>query len=245
MYQQTNFPKNVRCLTTPRYLDGGAGTGDYANFNLATYTGERINSVKHNRQLLQMYYQLPSEPKWLNQTHSDCAVSFSTTNTGEIADADASWTRTKGVVCAVLTADCLPIFISDKGGRTIGIIHAGYQGLLNGIIQSLIKASPIKPGDMLVHIGAGISKDALGLTKSIYQQFVAKTPRYGHFFTPSKGDDEYYLDMPALAFDIFNRLGVYEISQENSCTYGEAEKYFSYRRQGAKSGRMASLIWFD
>lgn len=235
----TPFPDNVRCLTTPKYLTSGYGIGDYDNFNLAIHTGDDLLTVEKNRQLLQDTYQLPSTPKWLNQTHSDiCLSADKITN---LADADASWTRKKGVVCVVLTADCLPIFVSNTTGDFVGVIHAGYQGLLNGVVEAFIKKCPIQPQDLLVFLGAGIGQKTLGLDEKMFSQFTKKQESFATAFKQKQG--QYFLSMPKLASQIFKQNGVANISTLSACTYSEPEKYFSYRRQGANSGRMANLIW--
>lgn len=237
---QTNFPNNISCLTTPRYLLGAYGMGSYDNFNLATHTGDKLDLVAKNRQLLLETYQLPSEPKWLNQTHSTCCLPAEKIN--NIPNADASWTTKKGVVCVVLTADCLPIFISNKQGSSVGVIHAGYQGLLNGVIESFIKTSPIKLEDMLVHFGVGISQMALPLDEKMMMLFIKKQASFASAFKQEK--NQYFLNMALLAEVIFNQNDIWHISKSQGCTYQEKNKYFSYRRQGANSGRMAHLIWF-
>ena len=241
LFHRTNFPSNVRCLTTPKTLAGGAGIGHYDNFNLATHTGDNTQTVKHNRQLLMDTYHLPNEPKWLNQVHSDgCLLADDIINN---PNADASFTRQKDTICAVLTADCLPIFISDKLGKTIGIIHAGYQGLFNGVIEKFIKQSLIKPSDMLVFLGAGISQNALSLDKVLFEQFINKQANFASCF--KQKDTSYYLSMSQLARLIFNQYGITHITGNDACTYTQEYNYFSYRRQGIHSGRMANLIWFD
>ena len=108
------FPKNVKFLSTQRFLDGGKSSGNFENFNLALHVNDKRESVIKNRSILENYYDLPSEPVWINQTHSSICVNASTIKT--IVDADASFTSDSGVVCGILTADCLPVFVSKKDG---------------------------------------------------------------------------------------------------------------------------------
>lgn len=240
-FHQNHFPDNIHCLTTAKTIFDGVGIDGYSNFNLATHSGDNLDSVNHNRQLLQKIYKLPSEPKWLNQIHSNtCLLAQNIHNT---PNADASWTDKPKTVCVVLTADCLPIFISNQSGTKVGMIHAGYQGLLNGVIENFIKTSAINPTKMLVFMGTGIGQDALSLDQKMYQQFINKDKQYQTCFV--KKETLYHLNMTQLANLIFNKNKIYAIQNNNGCTYNQQDDYFSYRRQGAKSGRMASLIWMD
>lgn len=227
------FPKNVKFLSTPRYLSGGASKGAYANFNLATYTGDSPQAVLHNRKLLKQHFNLPSEPKWLNQTHSNICLDAQSTD----CFADASVTTKKGVVCAVLTADCLPIFATDATGTQVGIAHAGWQGIINGVIEAFVSSFSKPP--LLLHFGAAISRENLTLDNEVYQQFIDKNPRLSAAFNGQQ------LDIYAAARIILNELGVNQISGGEACTYAQKNDYFSYRRDGANSGRMAHLIWIS
>ena len=115
------LPKNVKYFSTERYLEGGMSTGNHANFNLATYVSDVPASVAANRALLAQHFQLPSEPKWLHQTHSNVCIDAQSNN----RNADACVTHQKNVICAVLAADCLPIFASNSSGTQVGVAHAG------------------------------------------------------------------------------------------------------------------------
>ncbi|MBA5248182.1 MAG: peptidoglycan editing factor PgeF, partial [Gammaproteobacteria bacterium] len=230
-----NFPNNVRLLTTPRYLTGGASVEGYENFNLATHTGDDFDAVIHNRKLLVQHFNLPSTPKWLNQTHSNICLD---TNSHD-CEGDAMVTRKKGVVCAVMTADCLPIFASNQSGTQVGVAHAGWQGILNGVIEAFIQSFDSR--DLRIHFGAAISAKNLEVGGEVFKQFVAKDKKLGAAFT-QKGK-KYHLDIYHVARIILNDLGVKAITGGNQCTVEQEEDYFSYRRDGANSGRMAHLIW--
>lgn len=230
------FPENVRLLTTPRYIDGGAGCGCYDNFNLADYVGDNEAAVAQNRELLMQRFDLPTQPKWLKQTHSDTCL-----DAGLMADCaagDATFTDEVGVVCAILTADCLPIFAANKSGTKVGLAHAGWQGILNGVIEEFVDKLD---DDLLVHFGAAISQAALELDEPIYQQFAAKNATLKTAFVAK--NDKYYLDIYGAAKIILNEKGVNNISGGEHCTYAENERYFSFRRDGARSGRLGHFIW--
>ena len=132
------FPKNVNFLSTKRFMDGGQSLANFENFNLALHVNDKRENVLENRSILKDYYGIPSNPVWINQTHSSICVDASSIK--KIVEADASFTINPGVVCAVLTADCLPVFVCKKDGSMVGIAHAGWKGLISGVIESLIES---------------------------------------------------------------------------------------------------------
>ena len=144
------FPANVKLLSTPRFIEGGNSQGNFGNFNLAIHVNDELNSVMENRELLSKHYNLPSDPKWINQTHSSICVDASSIFSS--VEADASFSRTPGVVCGVLTADCLPVFVSNKKGTIVGVAHAGWRGLLGGVIESLLESIDCKGNELFVHL---------------------------------------------------------------------------------------------
>lgn len=229
------LPKNVKYLSTERYLAGGASLGAYANFNLAAYTGDKLALVEKNRALLLQQYNLPNAPKWLNQTHSNICLKA----TSNECDGDATLTTELGVVCAILTADCLPIFAANKSGTQVGVAHAGWQGIINGVIESFVRS--FATNDLLIHFGPAISSSAFVVGDEVYQQFVNKDQLLATAFVQKS--DKYQLDIYQAASIILNSLGVKSITGGNECTFAQADKYFSYRRDGENSGRMAHLIW--
>ncbi|MDC9714862.1 MAG: peptidoglycan editing factor PgeF [Gammaproteobacteria bacterium] len=232
-----NFPNNVGLLSTPRYLAGGASVGNYDNFNLATHTGDNLDAVAHNRELLVTHFELPNMPKWLNQTHSNICLDANSHD----CEGDAVITCEKGVVCAVMTADCLPIFASNQSGTQVGIAHAGWQGILNGVIESFI--TRFDERDLLVHFGAAICAKNLEIGEEVFKQFITKDEKLNMAFTQKGG--KYHLDIYQAARIILNDLGVKKITGGDQCTVEQEQDYFSYRRDGANSGRMAHLIWID
>ena len=141
------FPDNVKYLSTARIVEGGLSVGNYHNFNLALHVGDEESSVHANRKFLLERYSLPSEPRWIKQTHSD--ICHRAEKSHSIREADASYTEQKGVVCAVLTADCLPVFVSNRQGSVVGIAHAGWRGIVGGVIESLLKATNANGKDLI------------------------------------------------------------------------------------------------
>jgi len=237
----SNFPKNVKLLTTTRFFNTNSRScliaNGYDNFNLALHVGDNPTKVKNNRELLISKYNLPSEPKWLEQTHSDICLDFSSSE----CVGDAVTTKNKNQVCAVLTADCLPIFASDQSGTQVGVAHAGWKGMVGGVIESFI--AKFDTSGLSVHFGPAISQECFEVGQDVYDQFIAKDSSLKKAFVGF--NDKYKLDIYQAARIILNKLGIDNISGGNECTFKQKGKYFSYRRDGAESGRMANLIWFE
>jgi YfiH family protein len=239
---KANFPGNVQLISTTRYFNGSGKTCSgkkigYADFNLAIHVGDNPQTVVRNRAQLIQQFNLPAEPKYLEQVHSNICLDASSAE----CVGDAVITKEKGVVCAVLTADCLPIFISNHSGTQVGVAHAGWKGVLNGIIEATI--AKFNQQDLLVHFGPAISQENFEVGQDVFDQFVNKSQTLEKAFIPFK--DKYKLNIYQAASIILNDLGVKNISGGDQCTFAQADQYFSYRRDGAQSGRMAHLIWME
>jgi len=235
------FPSNIKLLSTPRFLDGGHSKGNFDNFNLALHVDDEKSAVLSNRDLLLRRYNLPSTPVWINQTHSN--VSVDADSILSIVDADASYSRKLGTVCGVLTADCLPVFICNKEGTAVGVAHAGWRGLADGIIESLIESLDCNGEDLIVHLGPAISRLSFEVGREVKSQYLSKNKNFESCFTYS--NNKYYLDLYDAARVVLKSFGVSSISGGDRCTYKEKDQYFSYRRDGECSGRMAHLIWIE
>ena len=233
------FPKNVNFLSTERYLGGGESLENFKNFNLALHVNDRRESVLKNRSILKDYYGLPSDPVWINQTHSPICVDASSTK--RIIEADASFTINPGVVCAILTADCLPVFVSKKDGSMVGIAHAGWKGLISGVIENLIESFHCNGGDLVVHLGPAISKNYFEVGVEIKDLYLSKNSNFARSFSFYR--HKYYLDLYDAAKVILESFNITLISGGDRCTFKESDEFFSYRRDGVNSGRMAHLIW--
>ncbi|HIF88500.1 MAG TPA: peptidoglycan editing factor PgeF [Candidatus Thioglobus sp.] len=232
------FPANVKFLSTPRFIERGASNNNYANFNLANHVGDESNAVLANRQLLVNHYNLPAEPKWLDQCHSNICVNADLPCS---LKADAAITQTPSVVCAVLTADCLPIFLCKKDGSAVGVVHAGWRGLLGGVIESSVEALDANKGEILAHLGPGISQNAFEVGVEVREFFVGSNPDFESAFI--QRNNKYMFDLYDVARAVLMAQGVESITGGTHCTYSENKHYFSYRRDGEGSGRMAHLIW--
>jgi len=235
------FPNNIKLLSTPRLLDGGSSKGSFDNFNLALHVDDEQSAVLANRGLLLRHYNLPSDPVWINQTHSKMSVDADSVSS--IVNADASYSRIPGTVCGVLTADCLPVFVCNKEGTTVGIAHAGWRGLVDGVIESLIESLDSNIEDLIVHLGPAISQLSFEVGAEVKTKYLSKNKNFESCFACI--NNKYYLDLYDAARVVLHSFGVSSISGGDSCTYKESDQYFSYRRDGRCSGRMAHLIWME
>lgn len=235
------FPSNVNLLSSQRFLEGGRSTGNFENFNLALHVNDNQDNVMENRRILRDRFNLPSEPAWINQTHSSICIDASLTNT--IIEADASYTSSVGVVSAIMTADCLPVFVSKKNGTMVGIAHAGWRGLISGVIENLISAFNSDGDNLVVHLGPAISKDSFEVGDEVMRLFLSKNINFERSFTIKNNSN--YLDLYDAARVILEGLKIKSISGGDRCTFKESNDFFSYRRDGVNSGRMAHLIWMS
>ena len=228
----------VRAASTTRW--GGVSEGRWASLNLARHVGDDPARVALNRQRLAARLGLPSDPVWLNQVHG---AGVAVLNGGETGmDADAAFTRTPGVVCAVMTADCLPVLFSDPGGRAVAAAHAGWRGLAAGILEQTLACFD-DPGRVSAWLGPAIGPGAFEVGEEVRQVFLASDPEAEEAFRPG-ARGRWLADIYHLARQRLRRAGVVRVSGGGYCTYRDAEAFFSYRRDGI-TGRMASLIWLD
>ncbi len=227
-------PSPVRTAVTLR--TGGVSKGPYASWNLAAHVGDDPNAVARNRQILRERLDLPLEPVWLEQVHGNRVIHASQ-DAVHPPPADASFTCRPKVVCAVLTADCLPILLTD--GHTIAAVHAGWRGMLAGIIANALDLPPWR-GPPLAWLGPAIGPQAFEVGPEVKAAFLARWPGFAAAFHPC--GDRYRADIYHLARLILNAYGVRSICGGQFCTYSDPKRFFSYRRDGV-CGRMATLIW--
>lgn len=238
-------PANVRAATSLR--SGGHSQGPYASFNLANHVGDGAEAVAANRHQLLEELQLPAEPQWLEQIHGDRAVEAR--DDGLVRTADASFALGPGAVCAVLTADCLPVLFCDRAGTRVAVAHAGWRGLAEGILRSTVAALDCPPGELLVWLGPAIGPQAFETGVDVLEAFFehaqngAHTESIAECFRPhSEKPLHFRADIYGLARAELHQLGVKDIHGGDRCTVSEPENFFSYRRDKT-TGRMASLIW--
>ncbi len=239
IYPDWSAPRNIKAITTTRV--GGVSCGPFDSFNLGDRVGDDADNVRRNRALLHEALNLPSEPVWLKQAHSTNVVDASKVETG--IEADGGYTDQPGVVCAVLTADCLPVFLCDKKGTKVGLLHAGWRGLAAGVIEAGIRRMRLPAAEIFAWLGPAIGPASYEIGDEVRQAFIQKDPDLAKAFAPSQSG-RWLADLYALARRALRAQGVRMISGGDRCTFRESEWFFSHRRDGA-CGRMASLIWLD
>lgn len=231
-------PPSVRALQTLR--PGGCSAAPWDSFNLGDHVGDDPARVAANRAALRRH--LPAEPLWLQQVHGIAAVDAGkTANSGSGVVADAAFARQPDVVCAVMTADCLPVLFCDRAGSVVAAAHAGWRGLLGGILESTLVGMAVPAAELLAWLGPAIGPQAFEVGDEVRTAFLADDPAAATAFV-ALGAGKWLADLYALARRRLLRAGVQQIYGGGECTLSDRARYFSYRRDGI-TGRMATLIW--
>jgi YfiH family protein len=209
--------------------------------NPADHVGDEPAAVQANRQRLQQVLGLPGQPLWLQQVHGTAVVNAA--GAGQSPRADGSYSRQPGTVCAVMTADCLPLLLTDSAGQCVAAVHAGWRGLAAGVIEQAVTAMG-QPGDsLLAWLGPAIGPAAFRVGDEVRAAFVAHDSAAAAAFR-SGPDDSWFADLYQLARQRLADSGVAAVYGGGYCSFSEPEQLFSYRRDGA-TGRMATLIWLE
>lgn len=230
-------PAGVRAIQTERG-EAGASQPPFDAFNLADHVGDAPAAVAANRAALRASLALPAEPGWLRQVHGARVVALPA---GAGAEADAAWTDRPGVVCAVLTADCLPVLMTDDDGTVVAAAHAGWRGLAAGVLEATVAALPVPPARLRAWLGPAIGPTAFEVGPEVRAAFLQQDRGDATAFRAGRGD-RWWADLPVLARRRLLRCGVGRIDGGTWCTVSEPGRWYSHRRDG-RSGRMASLIW--
>ncbi len=226
----------MRALITTR--DGGVSSGKFASLNLSTRVGDDPHRVARNRAILRAC--LPAEPAWVKQAHGTAVIDAARATPD--AEADGIVTQRPGEVCAVMTADCLPVLFSDRAGKCIGIAHAGWRGLAAGILENVIRTMDAPPQNLIAYIGPGIGARRYEVGEDVRNAFVERDPAAAKSFAPRQ-NGTYLADLYALARQRLAAARVAEVYGGEFCTASEG-RFFSFRRDRT-TGRMASLIWLE
>lgn len=268
-------PAWVRALSTLR--TGGVSRPPYASLNLGALVEDDPAAVAQNRRALKVAARLPQEPAWLTQVHGKgirdltsgeglspadrTAAAGGCGTASERGPADGAVARQPGPVCAILTADCLPVLFTTEAGDRVGAAHAGWRGLACGVLEATVAALESSPGELLAWLGPAIGPLKFEVGAEVRDAFL-RAPGAGKAddaaFVPSvraahAGGGEaagmgvsggYLADLYALARCRLSRLGVERVYGGGECTFTDAERYFSHRRDG-RTGRQATLIWLE
>ena len=235
---QWPLAEKVNVLTTTRM--GGVSVAPFNEFNLADHVGDDAEAVASNRNQLVQNLHLPTSPVWLKQTHStrvvDAAIAV-----GKDIEADALYTQQAKTVCAIMTADCLPLVLSDDEGECIAVVHAGWRGLVNGVIENTVAAMGSHCRPTLAWLGPAIGPQAFEVKQDVYQAYVNKSISFQACFKP-RSQQAWDLDIYAAARIVLSNCSIEHVYGGDLCTYTDAERFFSYRRDGV-TGRQATLAW--
>lgn len=231
-------PSNIRALSTTRL--GGVSVDNYASNNLGLHVNDESSHVLSNRNNLYKSLNLPGEPFWLEQTHTNICSLVESNQSNRFAD--AAITQNKNIPLVILTADCVPVVICNKQGTEIAAIHAGWKGLASGIIENTVNNFTQKSTEYMAWIGPAICHKCYATGEEVYATFINKYSYLENAFNKQKS--QFFADLPKISKLILNNLGIKQVYLSNACTFEENDKYYSYRRQ-AKTGRIATLIWFQ
>lgn len=232
-------PRGVRAFSTTRA--GGVSRGPFASLNLSAASGDAAARVAENQARLVRAAALPQPPAWPRQVHGTRAVA-----TGEAADgaqADAVFASAPQRVCAVRTADCLPVLLCDLDASCVAAAHAGWRGLAAGVLEATIAALPVPSSRLMAWLGPAIGPAAYEVGEEVRAAFLAADAGCAACFAPSPAG-RWLADLFALARRRLAGAGVTRVHGGGVCTYAEPARFFSYRRDGV-TGRMASGAWLE
>jgi len=233
-------PLNVHACTTLRFH--GNSEAPFNSWNLASHVQDNEFAVEQNRQLLNQRLDLPSEPIWLEQVHGIEVVTIDKTSSVP-QKADGSFTTHDNKVCCVMTADCLPVLMTNREGTEVAAVHAGWRGLADGVVEAALKKFTSAREELLVWLGPAIGPEAFEVGEEVRDVFLRYDPDAKKAFVTSQ-NGTLLANIYLLAQQRLHMAGVTGIFGGDYCTNTEDDKFFSYRRH-AITGRMASLIWMQ
>jgi len=182
---------------------------------------------------------LPRAPAWLKQVHGTAVLEAD--GVSGRPEADASYTRTPGVVCAVRAADCMPVLFALDDGSAVGAAHAGWRGLCAGVIEATLDAMKADPARTLAWLGPAIGPSVYEVGAEVRDAFLARDSRAASAFAPTR-PGHWLLDLYAVARQRLAARGVERIHGGGFCTYSDPARFHSFRRDRTAE-RMAAFIW--
>lgn len=230
-------PARVHALITTRA--GGVSTGPYASFNLGDSTADDPAAVRANKERLEAL--LPSAPRWLKQVHGTRVVRADTVS--DPVEADAAYTVTPGVVCAVKLADCMPVLLTDTAGSVVAVAHAGWRGLAAGVVENTVGALAVARETLIAYLGPAIGPQAFEVGDEVRAAFCAVDPAAAQAFAPLR-PGKWLADLFELGRQRLARCGVTRTYGSGACTFSDPQRFYSHRRNPV-TGRMAALVWLD
>ena len=233
---QWTVPSNVHAFTTTR--EGGVSEGPYRSFNLGGHVGDSAASVAENRSRALEKLGLPGEPAWLSQVHGDHIVCVDDPEVG--VEADGSFAMTAGAVCAILTADCLPLFLCNAAGSRVGLFHIGWRGLARRLVRKAAKLFAAD-GEASAWLGPAIGPAAFEIGNEVKVSIETALNCRPDCFVPA-GQGKWLANLYKLTAGELEPEGIMCSYDDSLCTFSDPSRFFSHRRRNP-CGRMASLIW--
>ncbi|MDG2140510.1 MAG: peptidoglycan editing factor PgeF [Gammaproteobacteria bacterium] len=239
-------PSNIHAFVTSR--QGGYSTKNFSSLNLAFHVDDKLDLVARNRALLQASVSRDLTFQWLRQIHS--ASVFQVDSSGPEKKGDGLLCKKAGIVCCILTADCLPVFFTNKHGTEIAIAHVGWRGMSKGIIQNVVNTMESNPREVITWLGPAIGPCHFEVGEEV--KFIFSQSHWPDMlrhemqrcFSCAGDPKKYFLDLYQATKVILNSMGISEVYGGDECTYCQEEKYFSFRRDG-DTGRMVSAIFIE
>ncbi len=235
-------PSRVHAAVTTRQ-GPGVSVAPFERFNLGLHSGDMAQAVHGNRRALQQALNLPSAPRWLRQVHGIQVADVGPIAADSEPQADAAVSRIAGTVLAILTADCLPVLICAVDGGEIACAHAGWRGLAHGVLETTLATMTTAPARLVAWLGPCIGAASYEVGEEVRAAFTDHDAAAATAFTATR-PGHWHCDLTALATARLHRMGVRAVEGGGFDTFTD-ERFYSYRRDGAHSGRFASLIWLD
>ncbi len=234
-------PPGVRAVSTTR--GGGVSVAPFASLNLGDHVGDAPLAVAENRRRLRAAAGLPAEPAWLRQVHGIAVADLDEDGAGQTGQPgqDAAVTRRPRRVCAILTADCLPVLLAARDGGAVAAAHAGWRGLAGGVLAATVGALAVPPDELIAWLGPCIGPERYEVGHEVRDAFLVSEPQAAEAFVPN-ARGRFLADLAHIARLQLARLGVAAVYGAQECTHSDATRYFSHRRD-ARTGRQATLIW--
>jgi YfiH family protein len=234
-------PGAVRAAFTLRR--GGVSAPPFDSLNLGAHVGDEAAAVAENRRRVRQRLALPAEPDWIEQVHGTRVADLDEERDAPRAPADAALTRTPGRVCAVQVADCLPVLIAARNGSAVAAAHAGWRGLAAGVLEQTVTSLGIACEGLIAWLGPAISAPHFEVGGEVRAAFLTHDAEAETAFAMN-ARGRWQCDLAALARRRLAALGVEEICGGHWCTFADAARFFSFRRDG-RCGRMAALVWLE
>jgi hypothetical protein len=240
------WPASARIRAVFTLRTGGVSRTPFDTFNIGARVGDDPHAVAQNRAGLRASLELPAEPAWLEQVHGTQVVDLdrhTALDSQSPARGDAAVSRSPGRVCAIQVADCMPVLFAAQDGSRVGAAHAGWRGLAAGVLEATVRAMSTPPAKLLAWMGPAIGQAHFEVGADVRAAFRAADPEAATAFM-ANDRGRWQCDLYALARGRLAALGIASIHGGDWCTFSDAGRFFSYRRDG-RCGRMAALIWRD